>query len=237
MCFLTFCGWISKGDWFLQNAVLDSSLKFQVWFYSFYVFLNWQPRTFQVTERQLCTYVYHSSLGDFRKMEHRSARPAETFDMSSVNAFWLIPNFHPQAALPKTAGWVQQVNFTDREDILHRATSLQREEIGNSNSDSTSQVVGYPGCQKHSHRKGRSQARLSRPLWTPWANSSLPRGGGRLSNPQKNLWRETPIRWVECTAPWAAYAERHNIQRLFPLEAKIKSQILSKKERMKRMFK
>lgn len=111
-------------------------------------------------------------------MEHSSVRPTDTFDMSLVNSFWLIPRFHPQAAPLKTAGRVQQVNFTDREEILKRAKSLQREETDNSNSDSTSQMGGYPGCQKHSHLEGRYQARLSRFLRTPWANSSLS-GEGR----------------------------------------------------------
>lgn len=65
-------------------------------------------------ERQLRTYVYNSALGDFRKMGRCSARPTETFDMSLVNSFWLIPNFHPQAAPPKTAGQIQQVNFAEK---------------------------------------------------------------------------------------------------------------------------
>lgn len=66
-------------------------------------------------------------------MEHCSARPTETFDMSLVNSFWLIPNFHPQAAPPETAGRVQQVNFTDREERLKRAKPLPREETDSSN--------------------------------------------------------------------------------------------------------
>lgn len=132
-------------------------------------------------------------------MKHCSVRHTGTFNMSSVNSFWLSPSFHPQLA-PQT--WQASTsslhrcrrNFEEHRIPLNRWNrQLQFWIIL---SGCPPQPCGLPGCgQKHfySGRKvqgGNAQQALLR---TPWANNSG-LSWVRLRNPLEKAFKRLPIK-------------------------------------------
>lgn len=97
-----------------------------------------------------------------------SVRPTETFNRSLLTHSGFFQVSILSQLLPREFGRSAQVNFIDTEEILKNTESLQIDEIGNSNPESSSQIAfrspaGYPGCQKHSYsgRKVQGHAKQS----------------------------------------------------------------------------